>query len=184
MRSIITTLLAAVSLAAPWPASAEVEWTADLSIGGGVVLEEEAHEGVFRFGAHTEVTFLRRTNRDFGLGVYGEVMTSSFRDVMASTGLTFLIPIHHGTPLVVFCGPHYTYSGAHDAGIGGRLWWGFHNHNHHHPYNGTVGIWVEARGDLTGDQDVLVAAGLDIDLAILVYPFLYLDRWARGPTSM
>jgi hypothetical protein len=172
----------ALALAAfPATGSAEVEWTADLSLGGGVLIAEETREGLFRFGAHAEATFLRDSNRDFGVGVYGEVMTSTFKDVMGGAGALLLLPLHHAMPLVLFFGPHYVYSGHHDVGLGGRLWFGFHNHNHFHCYNGTFGVWVEARGNLTSEREVLIAAGLDIDLAVFVYPVMWIERWARGP---
>ncbi len=191
VRAVLQAALLLATLAAPRSSGAEVEaraeleWTADLSVGGGAIVWPEGEaEGLFRFGAHTEVTFLRRTNRDVGLGVYGEVMTSGFLDVTAGFGASLLLPVHRAMPLVLSVGPHYTYSGAHDAGLGGRLWWGFRNHNHFHPYNTTFGLWVEARGDLTGEGRVLVAGGVDVDVAILAYPFMLLDRWARGPERL
>jgi hypothetical protein len=182
VRSPVAVAVILACLAAVRPARGEVELTSDLSLGGGaLVAGEEPSGGLFRFGAHAEATFLRRSNRDLGLGIYVEVMTSTFLDVMGSVGATLLIPVHHGLPIVLFVGPHYTYSGRHDGGVGGRLWWGFHNHNLTHFYNGTFGLWLEVRGDLTGERDVLLAAGVDIDLSLFVYPFVFIDRWARGP---
>lgn len=191
MRALLALPLALLALASSRPARAEVaarpevEWTADLSLGGGAIVWPEGQgEGLVRFGGHSEAVFLRRTNRDFGLGVYGETMTSSFHDVTTSVGAVLVLPVLRPAPIVLFIGPHYTYSGEHDAGIGGRLWWGIRNHNHFHPYTTTFGLWVEARADLTGEERVLVAGGVDIDVAIFAYPFMLLERWARGPERL
>jgi hypothetical protein len=174
----------ALALAAPAHALAEVELTADLSVGGGAIVTGDRRPALARFGGHAEATFLRDSNRDVGVGVYCEAMTSSFENVMGGVGVLALFPVHRALPLVLFLGPHYVYSGEHDAGLGGRLWFGLHNHNDLHPYNGTLGIWVEVRADLTHDRDVLIGAGLDIDPGLFVYPFLWLERWARGPRRL
>jgi len=172
---------------------AEVEVTGNLSIGGGGVLYDDpgiadqgydSSRGVFRMGLNTSTLFLRRSNRDFGLGVYGEVMTSGFRDVQPGAGMVFLIPVHHGAPLVIFAGAHYDYDGTHAGGFGGRIWWGAHNHNHFHCYNPTFGIFVEARGNVWGNREVIVAAGFDFDLETAFTPWIWAQRWARGPARL
>jgi hypothetical protein len=179
-----------VVLAMPASLRAEVEVTSNISIGGGGVLYDDpdaqgssydGSRGVVRMGLSSSVVFLRRRNTDFGLGLYGELYTSSFRDVQPGAGLAFVLPIHHGAPIVLFAGAHYDYDGEHAAGFGGRIWWGAHNHNHHHPYNSTIGIFLEVRGNVWGNQDVVIAAGFDLDLHVALTPWIWAARWARGP---
>lgn len=184
MRWTAPALLALAFAVLPAEARGEVECTAGLSLGGGALVTGDDRRALLRFGGHAEATFLRESNRDLGVGVYGEAMTSSFENVMAGIGVLALFPVHRALPLVLFLGTHYAYSGEHDVGLGGRLWFGLHNHNDLHAYNGTLGIWLEARADLTRDRDVLLAAGLDLDPALFVYPFMWLDRWARGPERL
>lgn len=194
-RLFATTVFLGAVICWPRAGAAEVEVTTDLALGGGVVIiDQEAlapeaqtgdtSRGVFRMGLSSSVTFLRESNRDFGLGLYAEVMTSTFRDVMPGAGLSFLIPVHHGAPLVIFAGAHYDYDGTSAAGFGGRLWWGAHNHNEYRAYNVTIGLWVEARANVWGNRDVLIAAGVDIDLQILVTPWLWFASWVRGPERL
>lgn len=177
----------------PAAAAAQIEITSNLAVGGGVVLSDDpdlpqgsydASDSVARVGLNTSFTFLRETNRDFGLGVYAEVMTSSFRDVMPGAGLSFLIPIHHGAPLILFAGAHYQYDGGHAGGFGGRLWWGAHNHNYFRRYNATFGIWAEVRGNVWGERDLVVAGGADLDLSVLFTPWLWFASWLRGPSRL
>lgn len=169
------------------------EITANLALGGGGVFRDETQVdkesqnepryGVFRMGLNTSFTFFRASNREFGFGFYSEVMTSTFQDVMPGMGLSFLIPIHHAAPLIIQAGGHYDFDGEHAGGFGGRLWWGAHNHNHFAMYNSTFGLWVEVRANIWGNNDILVAGGIDIDLHIMASPFLWLAAWARGPSG-
>lgn len=177
----------------PRVSRAQVEITSNLSVGGGVVLSDDPQspegsydqsDGVARVGLNTSFTFLRETNRDFGLGVYAEVMTSSFRDVMPGAGLSFLIPVHHGAPLIVYAGAHYEFDGEHAGGFGGRLWWGFHNHNYFRHYNVTFGLWAEVRGNVWGNHDIIVAGGIDLDLSVLFTPWMWFASWVRGPSRL
>lgn len=189
---VFALMTAAIALWSP-SAAAEIEVTSNLALGGGVVLSDDPEiqgdydtsDGVFRMGLSSSVTFLRETNRDFGLGLWAEVMTSTFHDVMPAAGLSALIPVHHGAPIVIFAGAHYDFDGQHAGGIGGRLWWGAHNHNHYRVYNTTIGIWVEVRANLWGDnRDILIAAGVDIDLHVLATPWLWFASWVRGPSQV
>ncbi len=171
---------------------AQPEVTTNLALGGGVILSDDLElqgaydstEGVVRLGVNSSITFLRETNREVGLGFYAELMTSSFRDVMPGVGLSLLLPVHHGTPIILWVGAHYVYDGEHAGGVGGRLWWGFHNHNHYRVYNTTFGIWVEVRANLFGNDDLVIAAGVDFDLHILATPWLWFASWLRGPARL
>jgi hypothetical protein len=186
-------LTAAIALLMPATATAEVEVTSDLALGGGGLLYDDqeitgqgydASEGVLRMGLNSSVVFLRDSNREFGLGLYVEVMTSDFRDVQPGAGMVFVFPIHHGFPLVIYAGAHYDYDGEHAAGFGGRVWWGAHNHNHHHPYNSILGIFFEVRGNVWGNQDVILAGGIDFDLHVFFTPWIWLARWIHGPERL
>jgi len=172
-------------------ADAETEITTGLVLGGGAVLHDDPdvqgadHDGtrgVFRFGVVGEVVFLRETNRDVGLGLYVELMTSSFRDVQPGGGLELLIPVHRWAPLKISAGAHYDYDDEHAGGFGGRLWWGAHVHNHFAIYNTTLGFWVEVRANVWGNRDILIAGGVEIDLTILTTPWMWFGSWVRGPS--
>lgn len=184
-----------VACLVPALARAELEVTSNLAIGGGWVLYDDpqapgqegsygASRGEYRMGLNSSVVFLRERNRDFGLGIYAEVMTSGFRDVQPSAGLVFVLPVHHGAPIVIFAGAHYDYDGEHAGGFGGRIWWGAHNHNHHHVYNTTFGIYFEVRGNVWGNQEVILALGFDFDLHVAFTPWIWAQRWARGPERL
>jgi hypothetical protein len=193
VRSLVTIAAVFACVLAAGAARAEVEVTANFAVGGGVVLSDDPLVpqrgydtvlGVARVGLNSSVTFLRDTNREVGLGVYAEVMTSSFLDVMPGAGLTLLLPVHHGAPLVIFAGAHYEYDGTHSGGFGGRLWWGAHNHNHFDAYNYTFGLWAEVRGNVWGDHDLVVSAGVDIDLAVMITPWVWFARYLHGPERL
>jgi hypothetical protein len=185
-------IVAFFGLLFPALAEAEPEITANLALGGGVVLSDDpqtsgdydSSEGVFRMGLSSSITFLRERNDEFGLGLFAEVMTSGFDDVMPALGMTFLLPVHHAAPLIIFAGAHYDYDGEHAGGFGGRLWWGAHNHNHYHAYNVSFGLWVEARANIWGNRDIVIAAGVDIDLQVLFTPWIWFARWAHGPARL
>jgi hypothetical protein len=177
------------------PAEAQVEITGNLALGGGALLTDDpevdgdggrynSHHGAFRFGLNGAVVFLRKSNRDFGLGFYTEVMTSSFRDVMPGGGIMAVIPVHRFLPLVLSGGAYYDYDGHHAGGVSGRLWWGVRNHNLTGHYNMTYGLWVEAKANLWGNEDLIVAAGVDIDLYLLVAPWQVLAHWLDGPDDL
>jgi hypothetical protein len=194
VRSSLCIVVAMSCVVAARAARAELEVTANLAVGGGVVLSDDPEvlpqggydttRGVGRVGLSTGVTFLRESNRELGLGVYAEVMTSSFVDVMPGVGLSLLLPVHHGAPLVIFAGAHYEYDGHHAGGFGGRIWWGAHNHNHFRVYNATFGLWAEVRGNVWGDNDVIVAGGVDLDLGVVFTPWMWFGSWVRGPSRL
>jgi hypothetical protein len=176
----------------PRLAFAEPEVTSNLVLGGGVLLSDDpelqgsfdASEGVLRMGLTSAIIFLRESNRELGLGFYAELMTNSFHDILPGAGVTLVLPIHHAAPLVVSAGAHYDYDGEHAGGVGGRLWWGAHNHNHYHVYNITLGLWIEAKANLWGNREVIITAGVDIDLQVLFTPWLWFARWAHGPARL
>ena len=174
----------------PVRAGAQPEVTGNLALGGGGILSDDPHRdgssldswrGVFRFGLNSSITFGRDSNRDLGLGIYLEAMTSTFRDIMPGMGLQVLLPVHPVAPLVLFAGGHYDYDGSHAAGVSGRLWWGVHNHNLTGWYNMTYGLWVETRANLWGNRDLVVAAGIDVDLFLIAAPWYILSQWLKGP---
>lgn len=196
IRGKALTTLAGIVIAglllAPSAARAEVEVTSNLALGGGAVLSDDPElqgsydtsRSLFRMGLTSSVIFLRESNREFGLGLYTELMTSGFRDVMPGVGVTALLPIHHAAPIVLSAGAHYDFDGEHAGGVGGRLWWGAHNHNHYHPYNISFGLWVEVKANLWGNRDMIITAGVDLDLQVLFTPWIWFARWAHGPARL
>jgi hypothetical protein len=194
VRSSLSIVVALGCALVAGAARAELEVTADLAVGGGVVLSDDPEIepqggydttlGVARVGLSTSFVFLRESNREVGLGVYAEIVTSSFLDVMPGAGFTLVLPINHAAPLVVFAGAHYEYDGTHAGGFGGRLWWGAHNHNHTGVYNGTIGLWAEVRGNVWGDHEVIVAGGVDLDLMMVFTPWIWFARYLRGPARL
>ena len=187
--TIFFTVLALV----PGSARGQTEVTSNLALGGGAQLYDDPQfeegsfdgsSGFFRMGLNSTVTFLRETNRDVGLGLYLTVDTNGFRDIQPGAGLSLLLPVHRDFPLVLWAGGHYDYDGEHAGGFGGRLWWGAHNHNHFNPYNISFGLWVEVKANVFGNNDLLIVGGVDLDLAVLVAPWLWLARWIHGPERL
>jgi hypothetical protein len=117
-----------------------------------------------------DLLFLRRRNRDVGLGPYVEVLTAGFWDTRWGGGASLLLPVAESYPLVLSVGAFDHELRA--ASLGGTLFWGTRSYNFGSPYNWTLGLYASAYRDLDTRGDTLVSLGIELDGFFIAAPFL------------
>ncbi len=165
-----------------WPARADPQWTVGV-VGGGAWGRPFGGQGAGKgfFGAvHGDVLLGQQRNTELGFGPYARVSSLHFEDARLSGGVSVLLPVWSGVPLVLSGG------GVWRSGVGGsagglEVWafWGLRSHNFHGDYcltNGLVFGWQQQLSESGGNTFVV---GAQVDAAVLALPFLLLYEAAQ-----
>ena len=83
-----------------------------LTVGGGVVSEGDRTVGAFHLGARGDVLFLRRRDREMGLGPFVAVGSEAFRSVSFEGGIDWLVPAWVDFPFVFAAGAFDRFDGS------------------------------------------------------------------------
>jgi hypothetical protein len=133
-------------------------------------------------GAHGDVLFGRKSNDDFGIGPFAEVLTA-FNDLQVGGGASALLPVHSYLPLVLSAGGYGRYARADgwEPGVSGQLFWGSRSYNYHGNYVLAGGLRLEFRQGLGASEERSVILAAHLDGQVLALPFVFLYEWIRGP---
>ena len=113
-----------------------------------------------------------------GVGPYVSARSDNFADLAPSLGASLLLPTGETFPFVLSAGIVGRYDPTGFAfGALERLWWGTRSYNHHSTYVLSAGFFVESRQFNDGDRTVDFVGGIDIDLEIVIIPYLLLYNW-------
>ena len=118
-----------------------------------------------------DLLFLRKRNRDLGVGPYVEVLTAGFWDARFGGGASLLLPITDSFPLVLSVGAFDHELRA--ASLGATLFWGTRSYNFGGAYNYALGIYASGYRDLDSGRATLVSVGVELDTFFLAAPFLF-----------
>src|SRR5262249_22746898 len=93
-----------------------------------------------------DLLFLRRRNRDFGLGPYLEVTTAGFWDLRWGGGATVLVPVTENFPLTLSLGlvEHRLRAPA----LSATSFFGARSYNFEGAYNWALGAFANVTRDL------------------------------------
>lgn len=170
---ILAPLCLAVTLAAP-AVGAAPQANVGLTIGGGTGALGSGG-GLFHLGARGDVLFLRERGRDMAIGPYVDVATASFETFEAGGGVSWLLPVRDDLPLVLSFGgferraPGFGW----EPGAASTLFFGSRSYNFHSWYELVVGAFVQGRYGLGDAKQREIIFGLQIDLALVAYPFVF-----------
>jgi len=165
------------AIAAPGTAHADPQISSALTLGGGAVGLQSGGRavGVFHLGGRADVLFLRSRDRDMGIGPYVEVASEAFHSLEAGGGVDWLIPASSSFPFILSAGvaERHTSETGWEPGVSGALFFGSRGYNFHSAYDLTAGLFVQVRRSLGDSHDTDVIGGLQVDFALLAFPFLY-----------
>jgi hypothetical protein len=130
---------------------------------------------VLHLGARADVLLLRARERDMAVGPYLDVATAGFHDVDAGGGGEWLLPLTEDFS-VLGAGGGFLRSGAGRdwaPGAEGTLFFGSRSYNFHSWYGLAVGAFVQSRWVPATPATLDIVAGVQLDVALLAMPFLY-----------
>jgi hypothetical protein len=160
-------------------AHADPQASAGLTLGAafpGVVGPSES--ATVHLGGRADVLFLRSRERDMALGPYVDVATAGFRNVDAGGGAEWLLPLTEDVPVVLSAGGFVRNGsgrgwGSWAPGLEGTLFCGSRSLNFHSWYGLAIGGFVQTRWVPESPATLDVVAGVQLDAALLVMPFLF-----------
>jgi hypothetical protein len=157
-------------------ASADPQASAGLTIGGAVTNLRDSSSGAFTLGGRADVLFLRERGRDMAVGPYVEALTIGFDTFEAGGGAEWLVPIRDELPLVLSTGlfERRAPGVGWQPGAAAGLFFGSRSYNFHSWYGLAAGVFVQGRYGLGDSRQADVVIGLQLDLALVVAPFLFL----------
>ncbi len=135
-------------------------------------------------GVRGDWLFGRACNRDFGIGPYGEVLTS-FDDVSVGAGMSGLIPVHSYLPVVASLGA-YGRNGpgaGWEPGVTAQFFWGSRSFNYHGWYVMAGGLTLQARYGLGNTQERALMVGAHVDGQVISLPFILVYELVRGSSA-
>ena len=137
----------------------------------------------FHLGLRGDVLFGRSSTHDFGVGPYAEALTDGFDEIQAGAGASVLLPIIDSLPIVVSAGPYGRLGkGGYgiEPGIATSLFWGSRSYNFNANYVMTFGLLGQFRAGFGPSKETTIIVALQVDLAFLSLPIVYIVEAAKG----
>lgn len=163
-------------------AAAAPQANVGMTLGGGVTgLRGGEHGGLFHLGGRADVLFLRERGRDMAIGPYVDIVSASFETLELGGGVEWLIPVRDDLPLILSAGAFERRAPgfAWEPGVATTLFFGSRSYNFHSWYNLGLGLFVQGRYGLGDAKQGELIFGAQIDLALLVYPFIFVYQAIR-----
>jgi hypothetical protein len=177
VRSKAALVVALGLLTASGVAHADPQASGALTVGGGAVGIESGGRAVpvFHLGGRADVLFLRSHDRDMAIGPYVEVASEAFHSFETGGGIDWLIPAVESFPFILSAGAaaRHTSETGWEPGLTSALFFGSRGYNYHSWYGLTVGLFVQGRYSLGPSHDADVIGGLELDLSVFAFPFLF-----------
>lgn len=158
------------------PAGATPQANAGLTVGGALTDMRTAAgpRAAFHLGARGDVLFLRRRDRDMGIGPYVEFATEAFDTLELGAGASWLVP-GWTFPFVFSAGAFERQARGQgwEPGVASSIFVGPRSYNFHSSYDLAGGLFVQARYGLGDARQADIVLGAQIDLTLLAYPLIF-----------
>lgn len=169
--------LALCLLFVPLAAHAEPQLSVRLGTGAGVYQHGAATDARFDLHLSADVLFGDPFPNRVRLGPLLDLRTGDFTSFEIAGGMTVLLPVVDGFPLLLSAGGGYA---ARDRGAGavgfGRVAFGYRDYSYS-LYGWCAAVYVDTRVSIDRWE---VVGGVEIDVALLAAPFLALVTALRG----
>ena len=109
------------------------------------------------------------------VGPYVELVTEGFASVEVGGGVEWLVPVWTPVPFVFSAGlferkaPGFSLA----PGVASTVFLGSRSYNFHSVYELAAGFFVQGRYGFGDARQADVTAGLQLDLSLFAYPFLF-----------
>lgn len=179
-RAPAIALLACTALA---PASASARPQISAGLTNGLALTDLRAENAPRFayhlGARFDVLLLRERPNHMAVGPYVDVATHAFDTFETGGGLEWLVPA--GETAFVFSGGAFARTSRFgwEPGAAATIFWGSRSYNYHGDYGLGLGLFAQGRYGFGDGQQADAILGLQLDLAYVALPFLFLYEAVR-----
>jgi hypothetical protein len=176
-RTILGGALAAAVLV-PGVATAAPQVNVGVTLGPALTdLRTNGPRVAFHLGARASALFFRERGRDMAIGPYVDFATHAFDMLETGGGIEWLIPVvEDSLPFVLSAGAFARRAPSlpWEPGIATTLFFGSRSYNFHSVYGLAAGVFLQGRYGLGDGKQADVILGLQIDLAALAMPFIYL----------
>ena len=167
---------AALLLLAAARAAAAPQANAGLTVGGAATdLRTTGPHGALHLGMRADVLFLRSRDREMALGPYVDFVTEGFDSAELGAGVEWLLPVWSAVPFVFSAGTLARRAAgvAWAPGVASTVFVGSRSYNFDSFYALAAGFFVQGRYGFGAARQTDVIAGLQVDLSLLGYPFLF-----------
>jgi hypothetical protein len=144
-----------------------------VGVARGTTSEQRASSTQLQLGLRADGVWGRRSSSSVGVGVVTDVRTRRFADVQFAAGPTLVLPVTDPFPLVLSVGPFVHRDESTRMGGFVSLALGPRTYNFHGNYSLAGGLLLDAR-KVPGGGPTTISANLEVDLQIVVLPFLLL----------
>lgn len=131
----------------------------------------------------TEVLFGKAGDEHFRLGPALDLRFQRFDSAELAGGLAVLFPIARGYPIVLTAAAGYAVRAQPETDGGfllGTLAWGYRSYNFHSFYGLGLQLYVSTRVHMDDFSRYEITAGIEIDLAAMAIPVMFLIGLFRG----
>jgi len=145
-----------------------------IALGPGIRTDafENLDDVFFSLGLHASLLWGRDGDGHWAGGPHFFFISDDFSNVGAGIGGSVLFPVSDEYPFELSCGPMYRKDPGekHSAGIAARLWWGMLKKNMQDIYSGSIGIFIESRIDVYGEEGRFFILGIEFDGLTILGP--------------
>jgi len=133
----------------------------------------------YHLGGRFDVLFLRERAGAMALGPYVDVATAAFDTFETGGGLEWLVPA--GDTAFVLSGGGFARTSRFgwEPGVATTLFWGSRSFNYHGVYSLGVGLFAQGRYGLGDGKQADAILGVQVDLAYLALPFIFVFEAIR-----
>lgn len=133
----------------------------------------------YHLGGKFEALFLRDKPRDMAFGFYADVATEAFDTFEVGGGLSWLVPTQATAFVFSAGGLARTSSFGWEPGLSTTIFWGSKSFNFHSVYCVGAGLFAQGRYGLGDGHQADAIAGVQIDLAYLALPAIFIYEAIR-----
>ncbi len=137
--------------------------------------------GAFHLGARADVLFLRQRDREMAVGPYVDFVSEGFGTAEVGAGGEWLVPVWSTVPFVFSAGgvARKARGYAWEPGVAAGVFLGSRSYNFHSAYQLAGGLFLQGRYGFGDARQADLIAGLQVDLTLLAYPFVFLYQAVR-----
>ena len=136
----------------------------------------------FAMGGAADLLFGADREGDFEVGPYVLFRTQGFDTAESGGGVTLLVPIANGLPLMISAGGFVDWASDTQPGLEGRIFWGLRSYNYRSVVALTNGIFVSTLYE-PSPHNTAIVGGLSLDLVGLSLPLVFVAQAIRGRSS-
>ena len=154
--------------------SGAYELMAGIGLGPGIRTDnfDRMDDLFISFGIHTSLLWGRDDEGQWAGGPAMFLLSDDFNNIGGGLGGAILLPVSKDYPFELTTGGFFRKDpdDEYAVGITTRLWWGWLKKNMQDIYSGSIGLFIESRVDVWGDNGRFFIIGIEFDGMTILGP--------------